>query len=843
MDVGRRLKLGLLALVALIGATMALTTVAQARTVPDPMLSSVPYLAWRGEAVRLVKCAPASAFPAGYAPSAADAGFTLVDWSGDPHLASPELVTSAPGFDVAIFARRGFDGAYCWGTSFISQKAGFAIIKMTVRAGNGGPLLFVHDFLVGWMNLNSIVLCNNSAPGPCSGPTTEVVQDVAGAATPNILEANVTGNIPLLQDFNELGIGHPITQPDGTSVNGVVLPTDWLTLATSRLATVQGPLGDPTAFWDTHDDTAATEGHAQESPASICQPRVTTGIDAVDQCSDFIPPCATGCPTTGSLSLSNEVGGFSSIYTFTNAPGGSLSLTPTVGPFDQTRAGQTYLADGKIDAGDAPMPSARIDFTIAPNTGGATDISGVGSFSRVDKGLCPGQSALNDSAQPAGGEPGLDAADQGCTNSIYVRPGATTPHHLYAPFYREYLPATKAPADPFSSGIDGGFANNFNGFLNLSGNALADPSGLYDYWDIAEVLRSAVPAPTKCLLRAFPGSPLSAFRLLPGGPQSDVVYSDEHGEARIGFLPGTGFFFDNFGIQNANLGCDLAGIATLGTAAVTATARYPYEPVTAAPLTSNVVTKAVASRFLKLIQCFPKGPSAFDHQTAVCVAHAQDITGAAFASERVCFFSGGEGMFLPAISPITIPGQTTFPAIDILPAPSLAGPNNVCAFTDARGNTAVEVFESNAVSVNVGAFFVEEGLMRSVHVTFPITGPTAAVSGPVPGSATNTTGNSNTQVPIAGSSNPNGTPVTVDSSHVDSTVQVRYRITLAKLNGKVLKIRLSGPNGNANVAIGYLSNAKKVGTLVRSVPANKVVKLRLPLPKGVKKLRLSVMAG
>ena len=32
MDVGRRLKLGLLALVALIGATMALTTVAQART-------------------------------------------------------------------------------------------------------------------------------------------------------------------------------------------------------------------------------------------------------------------------------------------------------------------------------------------------------------------------------------------------------------------------------------------------------------------------------------------------------------------------------------------------------------------------------------------------------------------------------------------------------------------------------------------------------------------------------------------------------------------------------------------------------------------------------------------
>ena len=163
------------------------------------------------------------------------------------------------------------------------------------------------------------------------------------------------------------------------------------------------------------------------------------------------------------------------------------------------------------------MPSARIDFTIGAKTGGPTDISGVGTFTKVDKGLCPGESALND----AGGEP---AAPFGCTNSIYVRPGATTPHHLYAPFYREYLPATKAPADPFSSGIDGGFANNFNGFLNLSGNALADPTGLYDYWDIAEVLRTAVAAPTNCLFRTVQGVPV--FLTTPGtGPQSVVTYS------------------------------------------------------------------------------------------------------------------------------------------------------------------------------------------------------------------------------------------------------------------------------------------------------------------------------
>jgi hypothetical protein len=821
MDVGRRLKLGLLALVAMIGVSMALTTVAQARTVPDPQLSNVPYLAWRGEAVRLVKCFPASAFPDDYFPGALDAGFTLVDWSGDPHLATPQVVTGAPGFNSAIFDTRSFDGAYCWGMSFISQKAGLAVIKLTIRDGTGGPLLAVHDFLAVWMNLNSIVLCNNSAAGLCTGPTTETVTDVAGATTPNVLEANVTGNFPLLQNFNELGIGHDITQPDGTTTTGLVMPTDWATLA-GKMATVRGPQGDPVQFWDTHDDTLATEGHAQESPAALCTPRVTTGIDAVDQCTD-----------TGSLALANEVGGYSAIWTFPT--GNGLSAPPAVGPFDPVRPGQTYLSDGKLDAGDAPMPSARIDFTIAPNTGG-TDIGGVGTFTKVDKGLCPGQSALND----AGGEP---AAPFGCTNAVYVRPGATTPHHLYAPFYREYLPATFAPpaagGDPFSSGIDGGYANNFNGFLNLNGNALADPSGLYDYWDIAEYLRFATPAATNCLLRA------GTFRTTPGsGPQSVAIYSDEHGEARTGFLPGTGFFFNAFGILNANLGCDLAGIAPLGTAAITATARYPYEPVTAQPLVSNTVAKSVSSLFLKLIQCFPKGPSAFDQQIAVCVAHAQDITGAAFAGERVCFFSGGEGQFRPEVSPITIPNQTIWPAITIIPAGTLGSTANNCNLTDLNGNTAFEFLETDAETINIAALFVDEGILRSVHVTFPITGPTAAVTGPVAaGTKPNPNPTPQPDVPVTGTKGSDGQPVTVDPSHVDNSVKILYRVKLARLTGKTLKLKLEGPAGNARVAIGYLTKTQKLGTLVRTVPANKIVKLRLQIPKGVQKLRLSVMPG
>src|SRR5215208_3804798 len=118
MDVGRRLKLGLLVMVAFIGATLALTTVAQARTVPDPMLTNIPYLAWRGEEVRVVKCAPAELF-ANEGLQGLNVDFALVDWSGDPHLASPSI---EPGTEKR--AIRAFDGAFCFGVTIVSQKAG-----------------------------------------------------------------------------------------------------------------------------------------------------------------------------------------------------------------------------------------------------------------------------------------------------------------------------------------------------------------------------------------------------------------------------------------------------------------------------------------------------------------------------------------------------------------------------------------------------------------------------------------------------------------------------------------------------------------------------------------------
>ena len=62
-----------------------------------------------------------------------------------------------------------------------------------------------------------------------------------------------------------------------------------------------------------------------------------------------------------------------------------LSQEPTRGPFDPQREDATFLPDGYLTADDAPMPAARIDFTIAPNKHDNKDIDGVGSFGKTDK--------------------------------------------------------------------------------------------------------------------------------------------------------------------------------------------------------------------------------------------------------------------------------------------------------------------------------------------------------------------------------------------------------------------------------------------------------------------------
>src|SRR5215471_17320168 len=350
MDVGRRLRFGLAALVAL-AASAFFAAPALADTQPDPQLSNVPYLAWRGEEVRLVKCDP-FAFP-GLTPEqrsqvaqSAQFGITfadvlLVDWSGDPNVVRPQL---EPG-TVSMFFRS-FDGAPCVAATVVSEKAGLAQFKLVVTANlslaEGSPFSDVpevitlkHDFNVAWMNIAS------ATASVVNGGTT----DVAGG-TGNELQVLVTGQIPMLSNYGELGLGDSIT-----------MPNDWAALA-NAMASFQDPLNpNPAMFWDVHDGLswteAGVEGHGAQSACTTDV--VPQFFDAVDDCGNLDP-----------------FGPFSRIWQgFTN---------PTFGPFDPERPQQTLLSNGTLDSGDAPMPAARVDWAIAPNSGAPTDISGVGSL-------------------------------------------------------------------------------------------------------------------------------------------------------------------------------------------------------------------------------------------------------------------------------------------------------------------------------------------------------------------------------------------------------------------------------------------------------------------------------
>src|ERR1700736_4662039 len=134
----------------------------------DPQQTNVPYLAWRGEEVRLVKCDPLIPVPDNNGVTVTDGGFFsgsnysvfIEDWSGTqlnsfegPHpVADTFAVFKAPEGSP-------HQGEGCIAADFISNKPGLAIIKLSVSGGNGVQIL-VHEFLVGWMRVNSAAMTN-----------------------------------------------------------------------------------------------------------------------------------------------------------------------------------------------------------------------------------------------------------------------------------------------------------------------------------------------------------------------------------------------------------------------------------------------------------------------------------------------------------------------------------------------------------------------------------------------------------------------------------------------------------------------------------------------------------
>ena len=140
----------------LLGAVTAMVVVAvlavgsASATTPPPVLptgtvptmgyatqdANVPYLAWRGEHVRLVGCDEFS-FPGG-----STATWLLEDPPNDPV------------FQPALDFNSNKVGQ-CAQAVWVSQKAGVAFIKLIVR-DEGGNDIFEKQFIVGWMQFGKV---------------------------------------------------------------------------------------------------------------------------------------------------------------------------------------------------------------------------------------------------------------------------------------------------------------------------------------------------------------------------------------------------------------------------------------------------------------------------------------------------------------------------------------------------------------------------------------------------------------------------------------------------------------------------------------------------------------
>ena len=85
-----------------------------------------------------------------------------------------------------------------------------------------------------------------------------------------------------------------------------------------------------------------------------------------------------------------------------------------------------------------------------------------------------------------------------------------------------------------------------------------------------------------------------------------IEFTDEHGEARASWEPGfDANFFNAYANNNGEGGCDLGGV-TFPNQTITASARYPEEPVGSDVPASGSIVKVIANHFAKTLSCVPK---------------------------------------------------------------------------------------------------------------------------------------------------------------------------------------------------------------------------------------------
>jgi hypothetical protein len=930
----------------------------------DPMETSIPYVAWRGEEIRLVKCFDPEYFEPrehgqaneggilGLAIEADETGeWQIMDWSGDAHV-WPKFFDDNDQQTRVFWPEEGEqEGRGCFAIDITSHKPGIAVVKLKVDdsgtndggvgddlQGEGDPVA-THQFVVIWMAFQDVRLRDLDADNPL-GPVT------INPGDRNQLGVVVQGRIPLNEEFRtELDLPADIRER-----GALVFPEDYPALARTSLAHVSwalqkanngiegddnyrnpscddvpagllegletgvganndsGTLADPDPaacdtdrtdpplepvtypgahyipeprhapgdFWDIHDSTGPynTGVYGPNKPliADVC-PGVETETHLrdchVDQFADdnFIDtyvgnggdddcdPLSTLPPRgaragnlgpNGNDTVDNCDDGEFDDYSRVFHDVSEGNDDATIGPYSPTRPDETMLSDSLLNAHDAPMPAALVVVSIRPNQGNG-DIGGVGSLV-ADKDKHEEYNRGGPNCTPPTGSP-------------------DDPHCITGPFAGAYIPPSPImennPAeldspndddDPdTASGIHGAIANNFNGYLPVKyPQGRSDNVGLYHYWDLVDTLRVALPTDTDC------PDPNNGVRQTPSGDQEIALYTDEHGEARLHFDAGLGFFFDEFIVDETQGACLPVGL--LGTADITVNARYPFQPTTSAGAVSNVLQKRIESLFRKGIICVPKPGE--EQDKVLCVAFGRDIDGSPLIGERVC---------------VTALGDAFIRDFDEDDDSRREGDSTVCATLDAnpseREDLGTDLFPTiddtfatetfliiGRGSVRVIADFRDERLEFGVTVQIPPAGGTtgASVGEPLP---------TNQQLtpaprPVPG---PGGTVVVPTTSNNNSNVTspanrpslttpvLRAKPSLLfvrivkplKLGGnRYVVVRVKSPLQSSRVQIKLIGKRGKVlGTVVRKIKTNRTIRIpNLRLPKAAVTVRAKVIS-
>jgi hypothetical protein len=873
-----RLRKLVLALVVSAMGLMAFAVAANAEVYPpDPQTTNVPYVAWAGESVRVAKCFGAGEDMKGDAQTALDGAgldihsiltrglFNIEDWSGDPQ--QKPVFTNAPTGDVVPTIERFGHGDYitrlCYSVNMTSQKAGMAVVKLSVRPDLLGlfPGLQVaaqHQFLVIWLKSQAPVIheVGDKEPGGWSinddggNPTAKFQPPYEGGLTKvnGLVKINVKGTFPLGNNF-----------AGSVATDTITLPDQWDTLA--KLFAIDKSTNVPgRAYmrWDIHDSSnglglpGSDLGHALGYPLpfsnifdagadehhvnSFCKAAENEATDAVDNC------LGIGIRYTDAQLADAETASWSDLGPFSNIYGGHVAI----GPFDPLRPFTSLFSDGLLNAGDAPMPALQVDVALGDGSIGALGCS----YDATDSGFC--------SDSQAGW-----ANKRADKDDIYVQDPTVHdwyPHNLYAPFYKQLIPPVGIAGwqDPHAaldfaeyyegrSGVAGSFANNYPGFLG---------EGIYDNWEaMATAGRKGYNACNDPSGDAYP---------TPTGASAVTVYTDEHGEAYVRFYPYRGLDLSPDGNNRCDLSPGLYGSATIQAESI-----YPDQPVLwdHSVKTSNVLTKNAYHLASKVLKCVPKGVN-----EAFCVETILDFNGDPISNAQVKFTTSGDAANVDVDSVEFGGFDTRNQGVDV--NPDDVGNDYAVLRTNSLGQAGILVTHSQNVCIditteNLGTKYTstQPGVKRFFEFN-PHTGLACGTS--TGGGPTTDPGTPGTTPPPT-DNNPSAAPVANTTAVVVSlggpVIQAQPQLTVgakpvvlnkaaAKLfsvkvlqtkAGRFLVVNVKATKAVKTAKIRFTimgKNGKVLKTIVRTVPTNKAFKIaNYKLAKTAVSVRASLLAA